>query len=618
MAGAGLLAVACAPGGASSESSSASNEASGASEAGETSEVGEESGEESGDTGQVFDPLVCGSWPEAEAPPPEPLPPEAPCDDPQSCLRFVDVTVAAGITHTQYIPVSGARSECIFDLASGETVLPNADCEPQWFTGGAAVADVDGDDWPDLFVTRLGAPDRLYINRGDGRFDEESEARGLGACTFSNGAIFGDIDDDGDPDLLVASLGGERHFLYLNDGTGHFSEAAEAWDFDLSSPTPHAGQSIALGDYDLDGRLDAYIGAWIEPHNQPDFAAPGPHGARLLHNEGDRFTDRSESAGIDLLAANPEGIYAFAASFVDLDADDWPELTIAGDFRTARLFWNSGDGSFVDGSEAAGINEASNPMGSAFGDWNADGRLDWFVTSIGERDAICPDTCPWKSSGNRLYVNQGDRTFTVAQDQAGVRDAGWGWGTTFFDMDNDGDLDLFAVNGWPGRDLNGGLVHREFPARLWRNRGDGVMDEVAAELGADDMGQGRAVIAFDYDRDGDLDLFIANHAQAPTLLRNDGGNANAWLEVELEGVVSNRDARGAVLELRDTVGNVIQRRQVGASSHFLAEGPLIEHFGLGAVPSNTLELWVRWPASDSESLIPVDSVNTRLRVVEAP
>jgi hypothetical protein len=510
------------------------------------------------------------------------------------------VAAAAGIDAQQYIPVSPQNQECIFDFKAGENLVPMQDCEPSWFTGGGTAGDFDGDGWVDLFVTRLGRPDALYRNRGDGSFADVTVAVGLGECTFTNGAVFGDVDNDGDQDLLVTSVGGLQHRYYRNDG-GSFVERADAVGFALRSPGGgmRSGESVTLGDYDLDGWLDVHVNEWIEPHNVPEqFDAPGPHGSRLLHNVGDgTFEDVTDTAGVSLFGLDERGIYGFSSSFIDHTGDGYPELAIAADFRSSRFFVNAGDGSFIDTTTIAGVNRESNAMGSTWGDFDGNGAPDWFVTSIAELDLECSDPVPcWKSSGNRLYGSIGPGRFDLATDYAGVRDSGWAWGTAFFDFDNDGDDDLVVVNGWPGRDLNGGFTHAAMPMQLYRNDGNGVMTEVGALLGADDDGQGRAVLPLDYDRDGDLDLFITNHAGRPVLYRNDGGNTNDWLRVRVEGTTSNRDGRGVVVEV-ELAGGVVRRKFVGASAHFLGEPDLVQHFGLGPAAEDVVLVRAIFPAS---------------------
>jgi hypothetical protein len=595
---AGLL-VACRPGKPNTETD----------DSGSSSESGDT------DTGtEDFDPNVCGGWN---------LDPEDPPDDPGpsgSDVVFTDVTEQAGLTYRQYFRASSSRRECIFDHTDDVgMVTQNADCEPTWFTGGAAAADYDADGWPDLYVTRLGAPDILWHNTGDGEFEDRTDQAGLADCRFTNGANWADLDNDGDQDLLVSSLGAERHYLFLNRGDGTFDEAAVERGLDLPVDGYHSGQSFGIGDYDLDGELDVHVNEWLRTTHYP---ASGAYGPRLLHNVGDaHFEDLTADAGVLMDGISMKGMFGFSSTFVDLDGDRYPDLAVAADFRSSRMFWNDGDGTFTDGTMDANLNRESNAMGSTFGDYDADGLLDWYVTSIAEIDK---ETCDgpvgcedWKGTGNRLYRNEGNRTFTETSTAVGVRNGDWAWGTSFFDFDNDGDQDIVLVNGWPGRDLNGEFFHHETPVYLWRNEADGTMTEIGAEVGLTNRGQGRALVPFDYDGDGDLDLFIANHAGRPVLYRNDGGNDNDWLYVLAIGTTSNRDGRGAVVTVTPELGGPSQVQHVGARSHFLGEGELMAHFGLGPdAPAELAEVRIYWPATDQEQVWADVDKNQLLPLVE--
>ncbi len=578
-------------------------------EAGSTSDPGNGSGSDSSDTGDDFDPLICGSWDPPEATPAGSPPPEQSCRG-GACPRFTDVTVAAGLDTLQYLPTHPSTLSCIFAKQTESGPAPNQDCEPQWFTGGVTIGDVDGDGWPDVYMTRLAAPDHLFINQANGTFVDVAATVGLGACNYTNGAQFADIDRDGDQDLLVTGMGSDRHFLFINQladtGVLAFVEQAEARNFALTSSVLHSGESVTLGDFDRDGWPDVYVTEWLRTSLFPtDPDQQRLHTGRLLRNRGAAqpgvFDDVSEALGVSLLGNDPKGVFGFSATFVDLDDDGWQDLALTVDFNHSRLFWNLAGQLFVDGTSPAQINRESNAMGSTFADVDLDGDLDWYVTSIaqlGECDEGEVPPC-WLSSGNRMYANlgSGSRTFERIEDQLGVRDGAWAWGSAFFDLDNDGDQDLVLANGWPGRDLNGGFYHQDTPMRLWINQGPGLpMSEEGELRGVDDRQQGRGLVSFDYDADGDLDLLVANHAGRPKLLRNEGGNLGGWLRIAVEGSVSNRDGRGAKLRVQVDPDGPWQIREVGVGSHFLGEGELTQHFGLaGAATVHRVE--IEWPAS---------------------
>jgi enediyne biosynthesis protein E4 len=611
------------------------NEVGGSEDVGSTTDVdgssSESSESETGDDDglQKFEPGVCGSWnPPTAAPASEP-PPEQDCAGEDACPVFTEVALAAGLGTVQFVPTHPADSTCIFPWPTDSGLAPQQDCEPQWFTGGVTVGDVDLDGWPDVYLTRLGAPDHLFRNRGDGTFVDIAAEVGLDACSWTNGANLGDIDNDGDLDLLATTVGDVSYQLWINQlsetGELQFEEQAQTRGFAFTSTLMHSGESVTFGDYDRDGWLDVHVNEWIRVEHMPalDDPALALHGGRLLHNLGDGvFEDVTAAAGVELSMLDEDGIFPYSSSLVDLDGDGWQDLAIAIDFHRSRLFWNNGDGSFTDGSALASINRESNAMGSTFGDVDGDGDLEWFVTSIAEADECEPQETPpcWAGSGNRLYSYAGERTFTLATDAAGVRDGAWAWGTTFFDADNDGDQDLALGNGWPGRDLHAGFYHADTPTKLWINDGTGVMSEEGEARGVFDKGQGRGLLAFDYDRDGDLDLLLANHAGSPRLFRNDGGNRNAWLRVQVEGTTSNRDGRGAKLRVQVEPGGAWQVREVGAGSHFLGETELVQHFGLGpefdAGVDTVHRVEIEWPASAIVQRFDAVADGQTLRVIE--
>jgi enediyne biosynthesis protein E4 len=463
-------------------------------------------------------------------------------------------------------------------------------------SGGAATGDFDADGRLDLYVTRLDAPGILYRNLGAGRFEDVTEPLGLaGAAAGGNGAGFADIDNDGDLDLYVTNLLTSRFHLYVNHGDRFVEEGVERGAAIVTGDR-HYGFSVSFGDYDRDGYLDLHTTEWVQ---LPDDTTAENH-ARLLRNLGPEapgtFEDATDGAGVNLLEG-PRGTRAsFASSFSDLDGDGWPELVVVADFNASRLFWNAGDGTFIDGTAFSRVGTDLNGMGCALGDYDGDGDIDWFVTAIHDPDYRCDNvSCGWGTTGNRLYENQGDRGFTDVTDAAGVRDGGWGWGTAFFDPDNDGDLDLIMTNGvdFPNDEA---ALFRSDATRLFLNDGARGFTDVASVSGVDDRGDGRGLLVFDYDDDGDEDVLIVQHEGRPKLYRNDAGNIRPWLRVRLRGSASNPDGIGSRVSLRRRAGEAPLVREIRAGSQFLGQSETIAHFGLGTFEGPLLELRVDWPS----------------------
>ena len=222
------------------------------------------------------------------------------------------------------------------------------------------------------------------------------------------------------------------------------------------------------------------------------------------------------------------------------------------------------------------------------------------MTSIHDPADTCAEIgCQWGASGNRLYRNAGERRFDDHTDLAGVREGGWGWGAAALDYDNDGDLDLVMTNG-QNYPFAGGIeaAFHDDPMRLWRNDGSGRFSEVSADAGLDETRAGKGLLHFDYDRDGDLDLFVVNNGETPALYRNDGGSQNDWLRVRVEGRRSNRQGIGARVRLTARRGGPTQTREISGGSHFLAQSEPAAWFGLGTLQERRIyEVRVEWPAS---------------------
>jgi hypothetical protein len=469
------------------------------------------------------------------------------------------------------------------------------------WAAGMAAGDFDGDGLVDLYFTHRGG--RLFRNAGDGTFEEREEPTGLRHARL-HGAAWGDVDNDGDLDLVTVGLDEERHFLQINDGTGHFQEEGSARGIATMDGGIRNGRAASFGDYDGDGYLDLYIAERRDEGVNDD--AVGPFG-RLYRNRGAAapgyFEDVTAAAGVvvDDVEGPLDGTFTFLARFNDFDDDGRPDLAVIAEFHESRLFWNDGDGTFTDGTEAARVGTDENGMGAATEDFDGDGRLDMFVSSIFQEGN------PFVT-GNRLFRNLGDRLFQDTAVEAGVVPGGWGWGTEFFDYDNDGDPDIAMANGFeiPGDEFFNALFARD-PFRFWENVGGSRFDEISSQLGIDLPELTYGVLAFDYDRDGDEDLLVGwLDEHAPVLLRNDGGNRNDWLDLRLAGAASQRDGIGARVTVTPLAGgrSIVREMSASAGSPSAQRSGRILHFGLGAPTDRPVaEVRVFWPASGRTSVL---------------
>lgn len=507
-------------------------------------------------------------------------------DAPYFGPRFTEVALAAGLDYRQVTTLDCALS-------------PDVPCELLAMSGGAAASDYDRDGHVDLFVTRLDGAGILYRGRGDGTFVDVTASAGLGADVHGNGALWGDVDGDADLDLWVTTFGPVRYYLYVNRGDGTFAEEAVARGLAVVDALPHQGYGATLGDYDGDGYLDAFVGEW-RPYAKSAWI--GQSSARLLHNRGASepgvFDDVTVAAGVALTGLAPNGVFGWAPAFADLDRDGYLDLAIAGDFGTSRLFWGGASG-FSDGTALAGVGTDENGMGSAFGDFDGDGRLDWFVTSIYDTDYDGPY---WGSSGNRLWRYAGARSFSDVTDVAGVRNGGWGWGAAGFDYDLDGDLDLVMTNGVIRPEQPKALEFASDPMRLWQNDG-ATFREVAQAAGMTSTLAGKGLLVLDIDEDGDLDVFVANEGERPSLYRNDAP-PGSWLRVlPRDGL--GRDAINARVEVQKSTGDAPLVRELLLTAGFLGQSDPALHFGLGGVSTPLSRVTVTYADGATRTLTDV-------------
>jgi hypothetical protein len=473
-------------------------------------------------------------------------------------------------------PVASAHAQPRVELATaaaglGVTHAPHkSTIGPQWWqTGGAAAGDFNRDGFADLFVVSGGGgPDRLFINQGDGTFVDEANAWGLTAVHAGNGVAVADVDRDGRLDLYVSSFGPVgspaapgHNRLYRNLGTGFVEEGAlrgVAW----ASPTAATAYGAAFGDYDRDGDLDLFVASWSKSGD----------GNRLYENGGDgTFLDVTAQA---LPAGSLSGVWGFQPAFADIDGDGWPELLLAADFGTSRFFLNQKNGTFANATGAWRAGQDTFGMGVAVADFNDDGHLDWYVTSIYEENAG-----PDERDGNLLYVNRRTR-FVEVSNWAGVNDGGWGWGAAAADLDHDGYLDIVATE---GREAVGGEWENEQTKLFHRRAGRFRFDEIATAAGLDHFKSGRAVVTLDADRDGDLDLVLTTNDAPLAYYRNVTSPSGHWLRVALD-TSAHPDLPPDGFGTRVTVHVGARRltRYLDGGPSYLGTSELVLHFGLGA------------------------------------
>ncbi|MFT4570411.1 MAG: hypothetical protein ACI8TX_000350 [Hyphomicrobiaceae bacterium] len=493
--------------------------------------------------------------------------------------------------------------------------LPSAD-GPNWGVSLAA-GDMDGDGWIDLHFSNRGG--FFYRNLGDGTFQKVETETGI-RLVRSRGAAWGDVDNDGDLDLYVVGGGEERHFLHLNNGSGVFVEDGVARGVAAAGDGIRNGQSASFADFDNDGYLDLFVAERHEDTVNPD--ATGPFG-RLFHNRGAPqpgfFDDVTVAAGVvlDDVPGPLAGTFTFLTRFNDFDRDGFADIAVIAEFAESRLFWNDGDTTFSDGTESAGVGTDENGMGAATQDYDGDGLVDLFVSSIHEAGN------PFVT-GNRLYRNLGNRTFSDEAISLGVEAGGWGWGTEFLDYDNDGDLDLTMVGGLEieGDDFFNSLFQND-PIKFWRNDGEAGFMDIVDEVGLDRPGLTFGLLTFDYDNDGDLDLLLSYlDENKPVLFRNDGGNNNDWLRIKLQGTDSQPQGIGARVTVTTVASGASGASQVwemsaSSSSPSSQYAGTVANFGLGCPSDEPVhEVSVFWPATGRTTVLGDVARNQTIVVIE--
>ena len=453
----------------------------------------------------------------------------------------------------------------------------------------------------------------LLHNNHDGTFSDVTEKAGVSNQRWGFGAAVGDYDNDGWPDIYVANFGKNR--LYHNNHDGTFTDVAESAGVTLGGWS--AGPT--WGDYDHDGRLDLFVPGYVkfDPEHPPVAGQAGitasscqfrgvsgmcgprglpGEGDHLFHNNGDgTFTDVSQKAGV----ADSQNYYGLASVFVDVDDDGWLDLAVANDSTPRYLFLNRRGGTFEDVSYVSGfaltdVGLAQASMGIATGDYNHDGKVDFYVSAFSD-------------DFNTLYRNDGNASLAEVTFPAGLGTPTipfLSWGVGFLDFDNDGLLDIFAANGhvYPWVDQRDwGTTWAQRP-QLFRNLDGAKFIEVPAATGSGlaDVIPARGAAFGDLFNDGHIDVVLNNMDSAPTLLRDVVKNENHWITLKLVGgPKSPRDAIGAKVFL--TAGGVRQRADVISGGSYSSSSDQRVHFGLGtSTKIDKIEIY--WPSGEQQEI----------------
>jgi hypothetical protein len=490
-------------------------------------------------------------------------------------------------------------------------------------SGGVILIDYDRDSWTDIYFTNAPTVDMalkgekarsaLYHNNGDGTFTDVTDKAGVGFPGFAMGGAVGDYNNDGWPDIYITCLGG--NVLYRNNGDGTFTDVTKFAG--VADGRWSAG--AAFGDYNNDGFMDLLVSNYVDfkLNDLPGFGSLptckfrgidvqcGPRGLKgagdsLFRNNGDgTFTEVSKQSNVDDLG----GYYGMQAVWSDFGDRGKLDAYVAND-STPNFFYRNEGAKFTEiglesGTAVSGDGSEQGSMGVAVGDYTHTGHFSIFVTNFVDEY-------------NTLYRNDGNYNFTDVSFTARVAQSSRpfvGWGTGFFDLDNDTWLDLFVVNGhvYPQMDrISSGLGYRQRKL-LYINQGNGIFCDASSFAGPalQEKRASRGAAFGDIDNDGRIDVVVGDLDGAPSILHNESSDGNHWLTLELAAVKGSPLAVGARIKL--IIGNVVQSDEVRSGGSYLSQSELRIHFGLGkATKADSIE--IRWPSGKIETLkdVPAD------------
>ena len=526
-------------------------------------------------------------------------PREVPSSGPAVAVHFTDITDTSGVTFRH-------------------TSAPDKKYIVESMSGGVALFDYDNDGCLDIYFSNALTVDTandphssraaLYRGHCDGTFTDVTEKSGLAYPGWAMGVVAADFDGDGYEDLYVTCLGSNH--LYHNNGDGTFTDiAAKAGVDDRRWST-----GAAVADYDRDGALDLFVANYVDfkLSDVPQFGKGkfcqykgvavqcGPRGLpgagdSLFHNNGDgTYSNVTVKTGV----SDSDGRFGLGVVWTDIDGDGWPDLYVANDTGPNFLYHNNRNGTFTDIGFASGTavgedGQEQGSMGIAVGDYLHTGLLALFVTNFSDEY-------------NTLYRHDAPLSYTdvsYAAKLAAISIPYVGWGTGFFDYDDDGWADLLVVNGHVYPQMENANVGSSYRQRmlLFHNEHNGTFSEVSAQSGESLMVPrvSRGVAFGDIDNDGDVDVIVENLDGKPTVLRNDGGNRNNWVTLKLTGRGRNCEAIGARVKL--VSGDLVQWDEVRAGDSYLSSSDKHLHFGLGRRGKVDL-VEIHWPDGQIESL----------------